>query len=130
MDFKTTPEMIKDTNAIVRLSGVFIPDDPKIERELFSVELQIVASHDPNKMSLRRTRMDYRFTGKHRELTYRVDFQNTGKGPAKKVNVGVSLSPVFDASTIKVSRTKPEVKSCDSAYANQSCLKVAPVPIV
>ncbi|MFA6246132.1 MAG: hypothetical protein WC615_04275 [Mucilaginibacter sp.] len=126
MDFKTTPEMIKDTNAIVRLSGVFIPDDPKIEREIFSVELQIVASHDPNKMSLRRTRMDYRFTGKHRELTYRVDFQNTGKGPAKKVNVGVSLSPVFDASTIKVNRTKPEVKSCDSAYANQSCLKVVP----
>ncbi|RYU90718.1 hypothetical protein EWM62_08715 [Mucilaginibacter terrigena] len=126
MNFKTTPEMIKDTNAIVRLTGVFVPDDPRIEKEIFSVELQIVASHDPNKMSLRKTRMDYRFTGKHRELTYRVDFQNTGKGPAKKVNVGVRISPVFDVTTIKVSRTKPELKSCDSAYANQSCLNVLP----
>jgi PKD repeat protein len=126
MNFKTTPEMIKDTNAIVRLTGVFVPDDPRIEKEIFSVELQIVASHDPNKMSLRKTRMDYRFTGKHRELTYRVDFQNTGKGPAKKVNVGVSISPVFDVNTIRVSRTKPELKTCDSAYVNQSCLSVLP----
>jgi hypothetical protein len=122
MNFKTTPEMIKDTNAIVRLTGVFLPDDPTLEKEMFGIELQIVASHDPNKMSIRQTRMSYRLTGKHRELTYRVRFQNTGKGPAKKINVGVSISPVFDVNTIRVSKTKPEVKSCDSAYANQSCL--------
>ncbi|OOQ59814.1 DUF7849 domain-containing protein [Mucilaginibacter pedocola] len=122
LNFKTTPEMIKDTNATVRLTGVFLPDDPTLEKEAFGIELQIVASHDPNKMSIRQTRMSYRLTGKNRELTYKVRFQNTGKGPAKKVNVGVSISPVFDVNTIRVSKTKPEVKSCDSAYANQSCL--------
>lgn len=123
MQFKTTPEMLKDTNAVVRISGAFIPDHPLVEPEFFTLELQIVASHDPNKMVLRKTRMNYRLTGKNRELTYKVRFQNTGKGPAKKIDVGVNVAEVFDASTIKVTKTKPEVLNCDSAYANQSCLK-------
>lgn len=123
MHFKTTPEMLKDTNAVVRISGAFIPDNPLVETEFFNLELQIVASHDPNKMVLRKSRMNYRLTGKNRELTYKVRFQNTGKGPAKKIDVGVNISEVFDATTLKVVNTKPEVKGCDSAYANQSCLK-------
>ncbi|MNK09100.1 hypothetical protein D3C87_270500 [compost metagenome] len=123
MHFKTTPEMLKDTNAVVRISGAFIPDNPLVETEFFNLELQIVASHDPNKMVLRKSRMNYRLTGKKRELTYKVRFQNTGKGPAKKIDVGVNISEVFDPSTLKVVNTKPEVKNCDSAYANQSCMK-------
>lgn len=123
LQFKTTPEMLKDTNAVVRLSGAFIPDHPLLETEFFTIELQIVASHDPNKMVLRKSRLNYRFTSKNRELTYKVRFQNTGKGPAKKIDVGVSISPVFDSSTLKVTKTKPEVINCDSAYANQSCLQ-------
>ncbi len=123
MHFKTTPEMIKDTNAVVRITAVFIPDNPLVEKEFFNMELQIVASHDPNKMVLRKTRMNYRFTGKNRELTYKIRFQNTGKGPAKKVDVAVNISEVFDQQTIKITKTKPEVISCDSAYTNQSCIK-------
>ncbi|MGE6221360.1 DUF7619 domain-containing protein [Nubsella zeaxanthinifaciens] len=123
MQFKTTPEMLKDTNAVVRISGAFIPDNPLVETEFFTLELQIVASHDPNKMVLRKTRMNYRLTGKKREMSYKVRFQNTGKGPAKKVDVGVNIAEVFDASTIKVVKTKPEVITCDSAYTGQSCLK-------
>lgn len=123
MHFKTTPEMLKDTNAVVRISGAFIPDNPLVETEFFNLELQIVASHDPNKMVLRKSRMNYRLTGKNRELTYKVRFQNTGKGPAKKIDVGVNIAAVFDPSTLKVVKTKPEVITCDSAYTNQSCLK-------
>lgn len=122
MEFKTTPEMIKDTNATVRLTGLFLPDDPSVYKEMFNIELQIVASHDPNKMSIKKTRMNYRLTGKNRELTYKVRFQNNGKGPAKKIDVGVSLSPVFDPSTISVSKTKPEVPVGNATYANQSYL--------
>jgi PKD repeat protein len=123
LHFKTTPEMLKDTNATVRLSGVFLPDDPMAEKEIFSMELQIVASHDPNKMSIKKTRMNYRLTGKTRELSYKVRFQNNGKGPAKKIDVGVSLSPVFDPATIKVTKTKPELPIREAAYANQSYLQ-------
>lgn len=123
LHFKTTPEMVKDTNAVVRISAVFIPDNPLVEREFFNLELQIVASHDPNKMVLRKSRMNYRFTGKNRELTYKIRFQNTGKGPAKKVDVAVNLSEVFDPATLKITKTKPEVVNCDSAYSGQSCIK-------
>ncbi|TKC08235.1 hypothetical protein FA048_13845 [Pedobacter polaris] len=123
MHFKTTPEMLKDTNAVVRITAVFIPDNPLVEKEFFNMELQIVASHDPNKMVLRKTRMNYRFTGKNRELTYKIRFQNTGKGPAKKVDVAVNISEVFNQETIKITKTKPEVINCDSAYTNQSCIK-------
>ena len=104
MHIKTTPEMLKDTNATVRISAAFIPDNPLVETEFFNLELQIVASHDPNKMALR---------------------QNTGKGPAKKIDVGVNISPVFDPTTLRVIKTKPEVSNCDSAYANQSCIKTS-----
>lgn len=124
LEFKTTPEMLKDTNAVVRLSAVFIPDNPLVEKEFFNLELQIVASHDPNKMVLRKSRMNYRFTSKSRELTYKIRFQNTGKGPAKKVDVAVNVASVFDPATLKVTQTKPEVITCDSAYSGQSCLKV------
>lgn len=124
MHFKTTPEMLKDTNAVVRISAVFIPDNPLLETEFFNMELQIVASHDPNKMVLRKSRMNYRFTGKSRELTYKIRFQNTGKGPAKKVDVGVNISEIFNQETIKITKTKPEVINCDSAYTNQSCIKL------
>jgi hypothetical protein len=123
MHFKTTPEMLKDTNAVVRISAVFIPDNPLVETEFFNMELQIVASHDPNKMVLRKSRMNFRFTGKHRELTYKVRFQNTGKGPAKKIDVAVNISEVFSPITLKVTKTKPEVVNCDSAYSGQSCIK-------
>lgn len=124
MHFKTTPEMLKDTNAVVRITAVFIPDNPLVEKEFFTMELQIVASHDPNKMVLRKTRMNYRLTGKNRELTYKIRFQNTGKGPAKKVDVAVNISEVFNQETIKITKTKPEVINCDSAYLNQSCIKI------
>jgi hypothetical protein len=123
MHFKTTPEMVKDTNAVVRISAVFIPDNPLLETEFFNMELQIVASHDPNKMVLRKSRMNYRFTGKNRELTYKIRFQNTGKGPAKKIDVGANISEVFSMTTLRVTKTKPEVVNCDSAYSGQSCIK-------
>lgn len=122
LHLKTTPEMIKDTNAVVKLTGMFIPDDALAATEFFTMELQIVASHDPNKMMLKNSRMNYRFTGKNRKLTYKVKFQNTGKGPAKKVDVGVAVPPNLDIASIEILDSKPKIASCDAAYVNQSCM--------
>ena len=123
INLKTTPQMLKDTNATVKISAVFIPDDATLQTEYYNMELQIVASHDPNKMGLKHSRMNYRMVGKSRELTYKVRFQNTGKGPAKKVNIAVLIPKIFDQTTIKITSTKPYVTSCDSAYKNQSCIE-------
>jgi PKD repeat protein len=122
LSLRTTPEMIQDTNAVVTISALFIPDIPAAQHEVLDLQLQIVASHDPNKMMLKNRMMNYRFTGKNRELTYKVRFQNTGEGPAKKVAISVRKPPVLDLSTVKIKGMHPQCVPCDSAYANQSCL--------
>ncbi len=122
LSLETTPEMIKDTNAVVNLSALFIPDDPMADIGVYNLELQIVASHDPNKMILRNQSINYRFLGKNKTLDYKVKFQNTGKGPAKLVNVGVEIPEVLDKVSIKIIDTSPKVIMCDSAYTGQSCL--------
>ena len=123
MQFRTTPDMIKDTNAVVRLTGLFTPNDPLVPAETFTMELQIVASHDPNKMMMKNSRMNFRLTGKKRKLTYKVRFQNTGKGPAKKVDVGVAIADVLDMASIEILDSKPKLIMSDSStYANQSSL--------
>ncbi len=118
----TTPEMIKDTNAVVMLTGMFVPDDPQGELEEYQLELQIVASHDPNRMLLRNQRLNYRFTGHSKEMTYKVKFQNTGKGPAGQISIGVAVPPVLDANSLEVMDQYPKCVPCDAAYAGQSCL--------
>ncbi|WP_316817460.1 PKD domain-containing protein [Pedobacter nyackensis] len=127
LNFKTTPEMIKDTNAVVKLTGMFIPDNPLATTEFFTIELQIVASHDPNKMMLKNSRMNFRFTGKNKKLTYKVRFQNTGKGPAKKVDVGVAIAEVLDKNTIEILDSKPKLIPGKATYANQSFLDTVSV---
>jgi PKD repeat protein len=122
VSLQTTPEMIKDTNAVVNITALFMPDDPSLEPEEYTMELQIVASHDPNRILLRHHRMNYRFTGKKKLLNYKIQFQNTGKGPAKKVDIGVRVPGMLDGNSISLVDMQPKCIPCDSAYENQSCL--------
>lgn len=122
LSLNTLPDMIKDTNAVVTIEGLFIPDDPALDVETFALELQIVASHDPNRIMLKRKRLNYRFTGKNRENIYKVQFQNTGKGPAKKVAITVTIPGMLNAATIDVVDMKPKCTWCDSARVGQSCI--------
>lgn len=118
----TEPEMIKDTNAVVVLNGLFVPDDPAGEIEEYQLELQIVASHDPNRMMLRNQRLNYRFTGKQKEMTYKVLFQNTGKGPSRQISIGIYVPPMLDPRSLEILDFQPKTVLCDSAYPGQSCL--------
>lgn len=119
----TTPEMIKDTNTTVELTGMFIPDNPAFQVEEYTLELQIVASHDPNRMMLKNRRLNYRFTSKKKEMTYTVRFQNTGKGPASQISVAVSVPAMMDAGSMEILDYYPKTVFCKSAEGtNQSCL--------
>lgn len=118
----TLPEMISDTNAVVTISGLFIPDDPAMEMEKFNLEMQVVASHDPNRMMLKNKRLNYRFTGKNRENAYKVQFQNTGKGPAKKVAITITMPGLLNTASLEVVGMKPECVWCKTATGNQSCI--------
>jgi hypothetical protein len=122
LSVNTLPEMIKDTNAVVTITGLFIPDDPTMDMEKFNLELQIVASHDPNRIMLKKKRLNYRFTNKNRNNTYKVQFQNTGKGPAKRVAITVMMPGMLNASSIELVDMKPLCAWCKLAYNNQSCI--------
>ncbi len=117
----TMPEMIKDTNGVVTITGMFIPDDGG-DLEEYELELQIVASHDPNRMILRNRRLNYRFTSSHKEMTYRVKFQNTGKGPAQQIMVGIKVPGLLNERSVKLIDQYPGCIPCDSAAAGQSCI--------
>lgn len=122
VSLKTTPEMLKDTNAVVNISALFIPDDPSAQPEQYVLELPVVASHDPNRMIMRNRRMNYRFTGKNRTLTYKVEFQNTGKGPASKVDLGIKIPDMLDGGSVSLVDMSPGCIPCAQAYERQSCV--------
>ncbi len=122
LSLETTPEMIKDTNAVVTISTIFIPDDPAIPVSQFNLDMQIVASHDPNRMQLKNRRMNYRFVSKQKQLSYKVQFQNTGKGPASKVAIGIAVPGMLNGQSLEITDYSPKCVLCDSAYERQSCL--------
>ena len=119
----TTPEMIKDTNAVVEINGLFIPDNPAAEIEEYALDLQIVASHDPNRLMLKQRRLNYRFTGRRTEMVYTVRFQNTGRGSAKQALIRVGVPPVLDTRSLEILEMYPKCPFCNPGMkARQSCL--------
>ncbi|WP_431213101.1 PKD domain-containing protein [Puia sp. P3] len=121
LDMNTLPGMLQDTNATVDFTAMLVPDDRTVAPEQFQMDMQIVASHDPNRMRLVGRRINYRFMRKDKELTYRVEWQNTGKGPTRKVSVGVAIPKQLDPGSVKVNAISPACVWCDSAYNRQSC---------
>jgi len=122
MDMNTLPEMLQDTNATVGLSAMLVPDDPSQPPQLYALDMQVVSSHDPNRMMLRSRRINYRFFKQKKELLYRVEFQNTGTGPARHISVGLAIPHQLDPESIRLNAIKPVCKWCDSTYARASCI--------
>jgi len=112
LQLHVTPEMIKDTNATLTITGVYVPDrgQPVMHR----LSIPVVNSHDPNKMNIKGGRISYRFLKKYKPLNYKVRFQNNGKGPARKIALDMTLAPVLNPETIKVTDMHPYCPPCDS----------------
>lgn len=128
LTINTLPEMIQDTNATVTMGILYIPDDITMLPELFELEMEVVASHDPNRLQLKQRMINYRFMGKNKELNYKVRFQNTGKGPAKMVKIGIDIPPQLNTASLEIKSMSPACTWCDSAYNNQSCLDTIRTP--
>src|SRR5690606_6844339 len=95
---KTTPEMIKDTSAIVTLRGIYVPDRSYSDHKVKDLELEIVTSHDPNKMSNSSPFLNYRLV-RFKTLKYKVRFQNDGEGPARTIRLEVDIPEMLDKTT-------------------------------
>lgn len=112
LQLHVTPEMIKDTNATLTITGVYVPDNGQPVMHRLSVP--VVNSHDPNKMNIKGGRLSYRFLKKYKPLNYKVRFQNNGKGPARKIALDMTLAPALNPETIKVTDMHPYCPPCDS----------------
>jgi PKD repeat protein len=109
--FKTTPEMIKDTSATVKMRGVFVPDRNYKNYKKKTLEMEIVTSHDPNKMSSNGTNMNYR-TVRLKTLNFKTRFQNDGEGPARTIRLETDIPEMFDKKTLQIVDSYPKCPIC------------------
>ena len=108
---KTTPEMLKDTSAIITIRSIYIPERGKNLHKITEKEMEIVTSHDPNKMAVYQTKLNYRLV-RFKRLKYKVRFQNNGEGPASLIKLNVDIPEMLDKSTLKVIDMYPKVPMC------------------
>jgi hypothetical protein len=116
-----TPNMVRDTSALIHLLGVFAPFDPAIPADSFLLEIEIVNSHDPNSIAVSDRRMNFR-RAKNRSLEYRVRFQNTGEGPAKKVEITVTTPKSLDRRRVEPLDWYPRCPICTDPPQPGGCL--------
>lgn len=112
INLDVTADMLVDTNAIVTITGVFIPEDGLAN--VHQVDIPIVKSHDPNKMSIRPARMNYRFQKKRKTMTYKVQFQNDGEGDAKNVRLEMQIPDEIVKNTFKLKALYPKCDTCET----------------
>ena len=118
---KTTPEMLKDTSAIISVRGVYVPDRNYDNHNVKDMEMEIVTSHDPNKMSSNGTFMNYRLV-RLKILKYKIKFQNSGEGPARTIRLETDIPEMLDKSTLKVLDMYPKCRICPKEEVRYSCL--------
>ncbi|MBL7559015.1 PKD domain-containing protein [Olleya sp. YSTF-M6] len=118
---QTTPEMLKDTSAIISVRGVYIPDNNYDNHNVKDMEMEIVTSHDPNKMSSNATFLNYRLV-RYKKPKFKIRFQNNGEGPATTIKLETDIPDMFDKATIEVLDMYPKVKICPKHEVAFSCL--------
>jgi hypothetical protein len=115
-----TPDILADTSAVINMGALYInQDDSKTAQA--TLEIEVLASHDPNYIGVSDRRMHFRGL-KNKNITYNVHFQNNGEGPASRIAVTVDIPPGTDASQLKILETYPPVPICPDGVNSSSCL--------
>ncbi|WPR71939.1 PKD domain-containing protein [Flavobacterium sp. NG2] len=120
--FKTTPEMIKDTSATVTMRGIYVPNRSYKNHKVKNLEMEIVTSHDPNKMGSNGSFMNYRLV-RFKRVNFKTRFQNNGEGPARMIRLETDIPDMFDKKTFKVEDMYPKCPICPKdEVPTTSCL--------
>ncbi|GGB12888.1 hypothetical protein GCM10011511_40670 [Puia dinghuensis] len=122
LEMNTLPTMLQDTNATVGFSAMLVPDNPSAPPEVYQMDMVVVASHDPNRFLFRSRRINYRFMSKKKELSYRVQFQNTGNGPTRRIAIGFRVPPQLDPGSFTLKAVSPACPFCLSGDRSRSCI--------
>ncbi|MCD0464162.1 PKD domain-containing protein [Flavobacterium sp. ENC] len=109
--FKTTPEMIKDTSATVTMRGIFVPNRSYKNHKIKNLEMEIVTSHDPNKMGSNGSFMNYRLV-RFKRVNFKTRFQNNGEGPARMIRLETDVPDMFDKTTFQIEDLYPKCPIC------------------
>ncbi|MCK0145497.1 PKD domain-containing protein [Arenibacter sp. F26102] len=121
LTMRTAPEMIKDTSAIISVRGIYVPDNNYSDHTVKDMEMEIVTSHDPNKMSSNGVLMNYRLV-RFKTLKYKIKFQNNGEGPARTIRLETDIPEMLDMSTLKLEDQYPACPICPKEPVRYSCL--------
>ena len=119
---KTTPEMLKDTSAVITIRSIYVPERGINKHKIVEQEMEIVTSHDPNKMSIYNSNMNYRLV-RFKRLKYKIQFQNNGEGPASLIKLNTDIPEMLDKTTLKIIDMYPKVPLCPVAKTvSYSCM--------
>jgi PKD repeat protein len=119
---KTTPEMIKDTSAILKVRSIYVPDSNYENHKIKDMEMEIVTSHDPNKMSTNGMFINYRLV-RFKRVKFKTRFQNNGEGPATTIRLETDVPDMYDKSTLQIESMYPECPICPkNREVRYSCL--------
>ncbi|WMN10716.1 PKD domain-containing protein [Marivirga salinae] len=118
---RTTPEMLKDTSAIISIRSVYIPNSNSANHSVKEMEMEIVTSHDPNKMTTNANLMDFR-NRNQKDFKYKIQFQNNGEGPANTVRLETDIPEIFDQKEIELLDFYPKCEICPEVDVAYSCL--------
>jgi len=122
LTFKTTPEMIKDTSATVTMRSVFVPNRSFKNHKVKNLEMEIVTSHDPNKMGSNGSFMNYRLV-RFKRVNFKTRFQNNGEGPARTIRLETDVPDMFDKKTFQIEDMYPKCPICPKGEEpTTSCL--------
>lgn len=119
---KTTPEMIKDTSAILKVRSIYVPDSNYENHKIKDMEMEIVTSHDPNKMSTNGLFINYRLV-RFKRINFKTRFQNNGEGPAKTIRLETDVPDMYDKKTLQIEGMYPDCPICPkNQEVRYSCL--------
>ena len=119
---KTTPEMIKDTSATITMRSVFVPNRSFKNHKVKNLEMEIVTSHDPNKMGSNGSFMNYRLV-RFKRVKFKTRFQNNGEGPARMIRLETDIPDMFDKKTFQIEDMYPKCPICPKGEEpTTSCL--------
>ncbi|WP_435263952.1 PKD domain-containing protein [Tenacibaculum sp. nBUS_03] len=118
---QSTPEMLKDTSAIISVRGVYVPDGNFKNHKVKEMEMEIVTSHDPNNMSSNGTFLNYRLV-RYKKIKYKIRFQNNGERPANTIRLETDMPNMLDKKTLKVLDMYPKCEICPKEEVTYSCL--------
>jgi hypothetical protein len=119
-----TEKMLKDLSATIYVQAIFEPSNPQLPPEAYTLELEIVHSHDPNRIRVSDTRVNYRTLGS-KNMDYKVKFQNNGEGPATTVQVTISVPKGLDVGKMRPVDWYPKCPVCRDPKTTGSCLETA-----